>query len=179
MWHHSGPYDAVAGSRNDARERGVGRAPMMVFDPMAPYGQGQGEGQGYGQSHGIVVGGGPGSAGSGGKRRGSQDRGKKGSTSPSSATGEDYVPVLSSSQVTQSAGIKPRATRHASSPGIFGSLQEEYSQSMPASGGYMAARGAGAGSRTGEEDSERRIREREREQKRRALQAAWGTDERE
>lgn len=188
MWHHSGPYDAAAPSRNDARERAGERAPMMVFDPTRGSRVTELDGRALSNGYDPMAGGYPsGSASAGvvvpGKRRSSIDKGKHahnhshGKLSATPPISEDYVPTLS----TQIISAKPKPARHASSPGIFGSLQEEYSSSMPASGGYLSAREGGMGGMGGgeEEDSERRIRQKEREQKRRALQAAWGIDERE
>ncbi len=76
-------------------------------------------------------------------------------------------------KLSQRAQHALRQGRNPTSPGIYG-LSAQYSTSMPNSGGYFAARGAGDN-----DVDDRRQREKDREQKRRAMQAAWGVDARE
>lgn len=191
MWHHSGPYDAAAPSRNDAKERAGDRAPMAVFgrttelDGKALASAKSGESGVFLLDEPVTAGSAGSAAGIPGRKTSSSSRGfstpaaaamspreeKKLPLSPDAD--EDYLPALPASATTPGTN-KPRAYRHLSSPGVVGSLQEEYSQSLPNSGGYFSAGGT-----KNEGVDERRVRQREREQKRKALQAAWGIDERE
>lgn len=183
MWHHSGPYDAAAPSRNDARERGAERAPMAVFDPR------KGSQVTAQDSRAL-------------ERENDPEKGRSKRRSSSAARrnvdlgdnedGDVVLPTLGTSAIPMTARPSQRNGRKlsASSPGVYGSLQEEYSTSVPTSGGYFPTSTDG-GNVAGlespkkgrnsvfldDEDEEKR-RQKEREQKRRALQAAWGIDER-
>lgn len=165
MWHHSGPYDAAAPSRNDAKERGAERAPMAVFDP----------------KKGSLV-----------TELDSKALGH-GRNRSKSQSGDDNIPPIYEHEAVVAPVTTPgavpmiaRPTRGGRKPstsgnGIYGSLQDEYSNSVPTSGGFApnsaGIPSAGANGLSPELDEERRMRERDKEQKRRALQAAWGTDE--
>lgn len=201
MWHHSGPYDAAAPSRNDAKERGAERAPMGVFDPRK--GSKVTELDVKALKH---VGNEPGSAPlssaqSGGAARPQHGRFRSGSItrvtqmdSSKSSPGleqEVTLPALLNAGAIPMTARPSRPGRKTSinSPGIYGSLQEEYSSNLPSSGGYFESSSPRAVGSPGKrismgpsddpDEEERRIRQKERDQKRRALQAAWGIDERE
>ena len=207
MWHHSGPYDAAAPSRNDAKERGAERAPMGVFDPRKGSKVTELDVRALQSVTETTSNSTPTSAQSGagagagvGQARPQQGRFRSGSITrvtlgdPKASPGleqEVVIPSLTNSGAIPMTARPSRPGRKTSinSPGIYGSLQEEYSNNLPSSGGYFetgSPRAVGSpgkrismGPAGNEEEEERRIRQRERDQKRRALQAAWGIDERE
>lgn len=210
MLHHSGPYDAAAPSRNDAKERGAERAPMGVFDPKKGSKVTELDVRAWNLKAASTAEPGMGSAlssaqpSSGGLsqtqsrpqhgrfRSGSITRVMDSKASPGLEQ-EVVIPSLPNSGALPMTARPSRPGRKSSinSPGIYGSLQEEYSNNLPSSGGYFANSGSpnravgspgrriSMGPGADLEEEEKRMRQREREQKRRALQAAWGIDERE
>jgi hypothetical protein len=188
MWHHSGPYDAAAPSRNDAKERGAERAPMAVFDPRK--GSRVTELDGKALEGEIGAGQRPGHTRlrSGSISQMQQQQQQQQAQTPDQELTLPTLPLTAGIPMTarpSRSGRKPSV----SSPGIYGSLQDEYSTSVPTSGGYFptdltnpgSAEVEGKGKRgsVSSDIEEKRMREKERESKRRALQAAWGIDERE
>lgn len=199
-WHHSGPYDAAAPSRNKhvasgGSARGTGAAGGDTRAPMAAFGSSERVptlGSGGGDS--------PGSAPSdvldglvpelpSGKPMSSPPAGASSAHSPSSKLSQRAQAAL-----RQRGGVGGLGQ---TSPGFgYGSLQDPYSSSLPSSGGYFVAASAGAEGAGGaggagsagmsgsastnalawDEQEERRRR---KEEKKRALKAAWGIDERE
>lgn len=184
MLHHSGPYDAAAPSRNDVKKVGQSRAPMKAFQDVS---------------------GGVDPAPAGISRPGPSKRPSEAgfaenpfednaATSPMSPSDLDrnYLPVLgstatsSSNDASRRLPFKTHHKKHSSKHGQMTSprgegLTGQYSTSLPASGGYFPqATGQKASDQGNDwEAEERRRREREREHKHKALQAAWGIDERE
>lgn len=178
MLHHSGPYDAAAPSRNDVKKVGQSRAPMKAFQDVS---------------------GGVDPAAIGINRPAPAKRPSEAgfsenpfednlATSPMSPSDMDknYLPVLGSStyHASRRPPHKTHHKKHSSKHGQMTSprgegLSGQYSTSLPVSGGYFphAARQTGD-DQNGWEADERRRREREREHKHKALQAAWGIDER-
>jgi hypothetical protein len=185
MLHHSGPYDAAAPSRNDIKKVGQSRAPMKAFKDVS--------GDVDHAASGISA---PGSS----KRPSDATYTENPfdddnyAMSPSSPSEMDkaFLPALgsgaaSSNEASRRAPHKTHHKKHSSkhgqnltSPRGEG-LTGQYSTSLPASGGYFpthTAGGAGGDEKNDWEVDERRRREREREHKHKALQAAWGIDER-
>lgn len=187
MLHHSGPYDAAAPSRNDVKKVGQSRAPMKAFKDVS---------------------GGVDPAAAAINMAGSSKRPSDATytenpfdddnlaMSPLSPSEMDkaFLPALATGAASSSNEASRRGThkthhkKHSSkygqnmtSPRGEG-LTGQYSTSLPASGGYFPTHGA-SGTPSGEQNDwevdERRRREREREHKHKALQAAWGIDERE
>ena len=227
MWHHSGPYDAAAPSRNDAKERGAERAPMGVFDPRKGSRVTELDVKALQAKEAVDQSGASGTAttpgSSGVPARPVHERFRSGSITRAMSSGDSKLspgleqevalPSLGSGNLNQQyPGAIPMTARpnrggrknstHSPITGVYGSLQEEYSSSVPTSGGgyfevaspakgsgsagAMAASPGGKRFSTGgdmsahaAEDEERRMRQKQREDKRRALQAAWGIDERE
>lgn len=208
MLHHSGPYDAAAPSRNDAKERGAERAPMGVFDPKKGSKVTELDVRAWNLKAASAAEPGMGSAlpsaqpSSGGLsqtqsrpqhgrfRSGSITRVMDSKASPGLEQ-EVVFPSLPNSGALPMTARPSRPGRKSSinSPGIYGSLQEEYSNNLPSSGGYFDNSGSpnravgspgrriSMGPGADLEEEEKKMRQREREQKRRALQAAWGIDE--
>jgi hypothetical protein len=183
MLHHSGPYDAAAPSRNDVKKVGQSRAPMKAFQDVS---------------------GGVDPAAVGINRPGPSKRPSEAgvaenpfddnqATSPISPSDLDknYLPVLGSTATSSNdaSGRLPFKTHHKKHSSKHGQMTSprgegltgQYSTSLPASGGYFPSHNAGpqANDANAWEAEERRRREREREHKHKALQAAWGIDERE
>lgn len=152
MWHHSGPYDAAAPSRNLHTPHT--KAPMSAFiPPNEPHSAPISTPDSREESSESLSISAPG-------HQSTFDRHRQGSTGGNNAP-----------KISQRAQHALRQGRNASSPGLSGGLSAQYSTSMPNSGGYFAVTSGGDGG-----VDERRQKEKEREQKRRAMQAAWGVD---
>ena len=179
MLHHSGPYDAAAPSRNDVKKVGQSRAPMKAFQDV---------------SGGID----PAAVGisrPGPSKRPSEQGFSENpfddnlATSPTSPSDMDknYLPILGSPahDASRRPAQKGHHKKHSSKHGQMTSprgegLSGQYSTSLPVSDGYFPhAAGHSSNGQNDWEAEERRRREREREHKHKALQAAWGIDERE
>ncbi|KAJ9107427.1 hypothetical protein QFC21_000878 [Naganishia friedmannii] len=177
MWHHSGPYDAAAPSRNDVKKVGQTRAPMKAFrdvaggvDVMAP--EASTGTHHYNQSTPF------------GDDSGENPFDDSSAAPPLPLANPEYG-VGASSTETSRPHHKTHHKKHSSkhggkvmSPRGEG-LTGQYSTSLPASGGYFPTHtsgGAGGGEDEWDLDEGKR-RQRERDQKHRALQAAWGMDE--
>lgn len=201
-WHHAGPYDAAAPSRNKQVTGGGGSAGSR---------SGGGGGGGHHDTRAPM-------AAFGSSERVPQVPTKGGADSPGSAPSDvldGLVPELPSSKpmtsppaaaTSPSSKLSQRAQAALrqrggmgglgqTSPG-YGSLQDPYSSSLPSSGGYFVAasvgaaaaaeggaNGAGGLSSSGSTNAlawdEQEERRRRKEEKKRALKAAWGIDERE
>jgi hypothetical protein len=185
MLHHSGPYDAAAPSRNDVKKVGQSRAPMKAFRDVSG---------GIDPAVGAIN-----TAGS--SKRPSDATYTENpfdddnlAMSPLSPSEMDkaFLPALGAGAASSSNDASrrgPHKTHHKKHSSKYGQnmtsprgegLTGQYSTSLPASGGYFPSHGAGgaSGEQNDWEVDERRRREREREHKHKALQAAWGIDER-
>lgn len=191
MLHHSGPYDAAAPSRNDIKKVGQSRAPMKAFRDVSG---------GIDPAAANINATGINSSGSS-KRPSETDFTENPfddslAISPMSPSELDkaFLPALGSGTASTSNDVSRRAphkTHHKKHSSKHGQgvtsprgegLTGQYSTSLPASGGYFPAHAPGGAASNDKNDwevDERRRRERERDHKHRALQAAWGIDERE
>jgi hypothetical protein len=179
MWHHSGPYDAAAPSRNDIKKVGQTRAPMKAFRDVA------GGAEVAGPENSTIMHQNNLSSASGFDA--TQNPFDDSSAAPPMPLVNSEYGIGASSTETSRAPHKTHHKKHSAkhggkvmSPRGEG-LTGQYSTSLPASGGYFPSHASGAAG--GEEDDweqdEGKRRQRERDQKHRALQAAWGMDERE
>ena len=157
VWHHSGPYDAAAPSRNQNQPQA--KAPMRAFNAQqAAQAAAQAQAQAQAQNQ---------------PANGSPTR-----TGPSVSLATPPVPPAkdinegSTRRAQAAIDRKPTSNPRRTSGGLTG----QYSTSMPTSGGYFPDMAAEP---TDEAEIARRERQRQREEKRRALKAAWGIDNRE
>lgn len=161
VWHHSGPYDAAAPSRNQNQPQT--KAPMRAFNAQqaaqaAAQVQAQAQAQNSVQMQGV---------------NGSPTR--NGTTSPLAAA--PIPPAKDAIDAPMRRGQAAPDRKPTSNPRrTSGGLTGQYSTSMPTSGGYFPDMTAEP---TDEAEIARRERQRQREEKRRALKAAWGIDNRE
>ncbi|KAJ9123125.1 hypothetical protein QFC22_001316 [Naganishia vaughanmartiniae] len=175
MWHHSGPYDAAAPSRNDIKKVGQTRAPMKAFRDVAGGADVPENSAGMRQNNLSSA------SGSDAMQNPFDD---SSAVPPMYPVDSDYGVGASSTEMSR----PPHKTHHKKHSSKHGGkvmsprgegLTGQYSTSLPASGGYFpthASGGAGVEEDEWELDEGKR-RQRERDQKHRALQAAWGIDE--
>lgn len=163
VWHHAGPYDAAAPSRNQNQPKT--KAPMRAFDPAAAAAQlkEQQQQQQQQQQQALQI----------------QKPAPEAPPMPRSNTTISLAtPPLPPAKDTndgptrraQAALDKKPTNRRTSGGGLTG----QYSTSMPTSGGYFP----NMDDATDEAEMARRDRQKQRDEKRRALKAAWGIDTR-
>ncbi|KAJ9112590.1 hypothetical protein QFC19_000609 [Naganishia cerealis] len=180
MWHHSGPYDAAAPSRNDIKKVGQTRAPMKAFRDVAGGVDAAASGTSSGMQSNVHL---PASDVESAENP-FADSSAALSMPPNNPEYDIGASLTDTSRPSERTHHKKHSSKHGGrlmSPRGEG-LTGQYSTSLPASGGYFPPHTAGDAAVDNEnhwELDERKRRQRERDQKHRALQAAWGIDERE